>query len=94
MGAEYFAAKRGDAILATDYTKKYCKDCEKSVKAERRGVNHVLHLILSICTGGLWLLVWIGISVKVGGWRCGDCYGKNLAGKAPRKLETMAVGDG
>ncbi len=25
---------------------------------DKCGVNHILHLILSIGTGGLWLLVW------------------------------------
>lgn len=27
-------------------------------------VNHILHLLLSILTGGLWLIVWILISIS------------------------------
>lgn len=25
---------------------------------QKKKTNHVLHLILSICTGGLWIIVW------------------------------------
>ncbi len=30
------------------------------------GPNHVLHIILSILTGGLWLIVYIPILVRAG----------------------------
>lgn len=30
---------------------------------ERRSANHVLHLILTICTCGLWGLVWIVVGI-------------------------------
>ncbi len=30
-------------------------------KLERTRVNHVLHLILSLLTGGAWLIVWLFI---------------------------------
>ena len=58
----------------------YCKNCEESRKVERGSTNHVLHLILSIITAGLWLIVWLLISVKIGGWRCSTC-GSNKVSK-------------
>ncbi len=26
---------------------------------QKRNTNHVLHLILTICTGGFWVIVWL-----------------------------------
>lgn len=31
---------------------------------EKKGrVNHLLHLLLSLLTGGLWVLVWIAVAI-------------------------------
>ena len=30
--------------------------------SEKEGPNHLLHFILTLCTGGLWIPVWIVIS--------------------------------
>lgn len=51
----------------------FCKVCGETRKVSRGRANHLLHLILTILTGGLWLFVWIGIAVKFGGWRCETC---------------------
>ncbi|KKN68331.1 hypothetical protein LCGC14_0452070 [marine sediment metagenome] len=51
----------------------YCKVCDKNVLVWRKGTNHILHLILSLLTFGLWLPVWIFISIKIGGWKCSTC---------------------
>lgn len=34
--------------------------------------NHVLHLLLSIVTAGLWLIVWLVIATG-GHFTCGEC---------------------
>jgi hypothetical protein len=52
--------------------KKFCPT-HGSVLAERPGTNHILHLLLSLITGGLWIIVWVGIAVKFGGWKCPIC---------------------
>jgi hypothetical protein len=51
----------------------FCKSCEKQVVVFRKGTNHILHLLLTLFTFGLWLIVWFGSSVKFGGWRCTQC---------------------
>ena len=51
----------------------FCGICNKRVLVRRKGTNHVLHLILSILTAGLWVIVWIFASIKFGGWRCTQC---------------------
>jgi hypothetical protein len=58
-------------------TSKFCKACNKQVLARRKGVNHILHLILSLLTFGIWVIIWILVVVKnivvVGEWRCSTC---------------------
>ena len=60
----------------------YCPDCGRNVLIRRPGTNHVLHLLLSCLTLGLWLPVWLLCSIKIGGWRCTVC-GLQI----PRRLE-------
>jgi hypothetical protein len=51
-------------------SKGYCRTCKKHVLIRRKGTNHLLHLILTILTGGLWIVVWILCSVQIDVWRC------------------------
>jgi hypothetical protein len=50
----------------------YCKGCNRQVMIRRRGTNHILHLLLTLCTG-VWLVVWVLAGIKIGGWRCSTC---------------------
>jgi hypothetical protein len=44
------------------------------VLAEKQTPNHVLHLLLSVVTGGLWLPIWLLITVLGGGrFKCPSC---------------------
>ena len=55
-------------------TGRFCNNCGKNVLAIGKTPNHILHLILSIITGGLWLIVWIIlVLMKIGGYRCSQC---------------------
>ena len=51
----------------------FCCYCDAQVRLERPNPNHVLHLLLTILTGGLWVIIWIGTSIQFGGWRCSRC---------------------
>ncbi len=51
----------------------FCKTCKEDVLIRRQGANHVLHLLLTLLTAGLWVIVWLLAAVKVGGWRCTRC---------------------
>ncbi len=59
--------------MAEEKSGGFCAACNKQSVVFRKGTNHILHLILSILTGGLWLIVWIGSAIKFGGWRCAVC---------------------
>jgi zinc-ribbon domain len=51
----------------------FCKGCNRQVVVRRQGTNHVLHLLLALVTVGIWIPIWLLLSIKIGGWRCGSC---------------------
>jgi len=51
---------------------------------QKKKVNHILHLILSFGTAGLWLPVWIGVTSSV------NKHNANI-GKPPAKSYTLHV---
>lgn len=65
--------------MGMQYKSGFCKKCDENRKVERPGVNHILHLLLTIVTGGLWLIVWLGVSIRFGGWRCSTCGSKKVS---------------
>lgn len=59
--------------MATERKRGFCKSCSQNRPVSRPSTNHILHLLLSIITCGLWIVVWILTSIKIGGWRCETC---------------------
>lgn len=59
--------------MAMQMKSKHCKRCGEQILAQRPGVNHILHLVMSVITGGLWLIIWLGSMIRIGGWRCSRC---------------------
>ncbi len=53
----------------------FCSHCEKKVLAVKDKVNHVLHLILSLCTIGLWSWIWLILWIVnlCKSYRCTKC---------------------
>lgn len=51
----------------------FCRGCNRQVLVRRKGTNHVLHLLLTVVTCGLWLVIWLLSAIKIGGWRCTVC---------------------
>lgn len=50
----------------------YCPECDAVVTAEPRPVSHLLHLFLTLVTGGLWLIVWIAVTLSPAA-NCHEC---------------------
>ena len=67
--------------MAEQKTGGYCRECNCNVTIYRKGTNHVLQLLLSIVTCGLWLPLWIMNSIQMGGWRCNDCGSKKVGSR-------------
>jgi len=65
--------------MGTEQASAYCKNCNKQVLVTRNTPNHILHLLLSLVTCGLWLLVWWSMSSEKKPWRCSQC-GLSLGG--------------
>ncbi|MCY4380264.1 MAG: hypothetical protein OXC40_01665, partial [Proteobacteria bacterium] len=37
----------------------YCMHCQEAVVANKHVPNHAFHLMVTICTFGLWGLIWL-----------------------------------
>jgi len=57
----------------------YCKTCQKQVLIQRTSANHILHLVLSLITFGVWLVIWFLVATDKKPWRCVHC-GSDLGG--------------
>ncbi len=54
-------------------TSRYCARCRAMVLASGRRANHLLHLILTLVTGGLWILGWAIVALIPVPLRCRQC---------------------
>lgn len=52
---------------------RYCPHCEKRTMATAKGVNHVLHLLLTFLTCTFWGWVWLVLACMGGSYRCTKC---------------------
>ncbi len=59
--------------MATQEKSGFCKKCNHQVIVRRKGTNHILHLLLAVVTAGIWIPIWLLLSIKIGGWRCSQC---------------------
>lgn len=50
----------------------YCDSCDRKVMVRSKGANHILHFLLALFTAGLWIPVWILVSLARD-WRCTAC---------------------
>lgn len=56
-------------------TRGYCQHCDKYVLAEKEGVNHLIHLIMSFLTCWIWAGYWL-FAISINRWkpyRCSRC---------------------
>jgi len=55
----------------------FCKKCDKKVKLVRPQpkVTHLLHLVLSVLTSGLWIIIWFIAIIYAYSreYRCNEC---------------------
>lgn len=64
----------------------FCEEEVAMVLAERQTPNHILHLLLSVFTGGAWIVVWIILTLSVGAYKCPRC-GARTRGYVPKKYK-------
>lgn len=51
----------------------HCPRCQRQVLARTPGVNHVLHVILTLATGCLWAPIWLLMMIQTPVYRCTQC---------------------
>lgn len=54
----------------------FCRACRAKVMAQAAAPSHLLHLVLSLLTAGLWLPIWLLLSATSGAFRCTHCGSK------------------
>lgn len=60
--------------MGTKKARQFCPEEKRLVLGEKQTPNHMLHLLLSVVTGGAWLGVWLLIAMFGGGrYRCPSC---------------------
>ena len=60
--------------MSTSMTMKQCRRCGKATMHVQPGTSHVLHLLLSLLTLGLWLPVWFLLAANSGtAAQCTQC---------------------
>ncbi len=66
---------KGRFAVSDATIKRYCKQCEAYRMFIRPRPNHILHLLLSVFTVGLWLPIWllIGFLTVLKPFRCPVC---------------------
>jgi len=50
--------------MPSDQVVVYCKNCKKSTVQIKQRPNHILHLLLSLVTFGIWVIVWFFIALS------------------------------
>ncbi len=46
-------------MASITYENGYCEKCQQYQKLVVTKPNHILHLILTIVTGGFWIIIWV-----------------------------------
>jgi hypothetical protein len=77
--------------MALAQTSGWCHVCQQQRMMTKPKINHVLHLILTLVTFGLWGLVWLtlGIISANKGFRCAQCgtkAGHGAQGSVPQAI--------
>ncbi len=50
--------------MATNQVMAFCKKCDKKTIHLQPSTSHVLHLILSLITFGVWVIIWFIVAAS------------------------------
>lgn len=59
--------------MATIQTMRRCRRCKANTMHLEQKPNHILHLLLTVFTAGIWLIMWLLISMFSGSPKCTQC---------------------
>jgi predicted RNA-binding Zn-ribbon protein involved in translation (DUF1610 family) len=72
--------------MALEHSQFLCPHCGCSRLFVRQGVNNLAHFLITICLCGLWIPVWLIISMNENPWRCSGCGATPQPESVPRNL--------
>jgi hypothetical protein len=55
----------------------FCKVCDQKKLIARDGPNHLVHFIMTLLTGGFWVIFWLLAVMTSGHWYCSSCGNSN-----------------
>ena len=65
--------------MASNQLMNFCRQCKQNTLHIQPATSHVLHLLLSIITMGVWIFVWVLVAMSNGSQRnctvCGRARG-------------------
>ena len=56
--------------MPIEQTQRHCKSCGRQTLHQRQAPNHLIHAIVTLFLCGLWIPVWILVSIFRGSYRC------------------------
>lgn len=62
-----------DASMPLQHSQGYCPTCQRPVLIQRDAPNHLVHALVSLFLCGLWLPVWLLVSMGSKPWLCSQC---------------------
>lgn len=62
--------------MGTVQERRFCLAENRPVLAVKQTPNHILHLLLSIVTAGIWLIVWLAQAIYPRPYLCPNCGSK------------------
>lgn len=78
--------------MASSQEMRYCRLCDHPTLHTGPATSHVLHFLLALVTGGLWLIVWVFMpSHNAAKMRCTVC-GRTRAEAAPAGQSSLLLG--
>ena len=45
-------------------SRRHCHSCGQFRLFQKQRINHVLHLLLTVLSGGLWVVVWLVLGIR------------------------------
>lgn len=83
--------------MGTHQAPRFCPACNTRVIGMRNTPNHILHLLLSLVTMGLWLPVWLIIGATSDSryycLNCGESTDWIHTGRIPRNARRVSAGE-
>ncbi|WP_321532257.1 hypothetical protein [uncultured Desulfuromonas sp.] len=78
--------------MPTEQRMHHCQQCDKQTIHLERTPNHILHLVATFLTGGLWVIPWIIISNSNQPLQCTICGHAAQQGQAQQSPTATIVG--